>query len=80
MQLTKSIHNEKYRELIDNLKCARIEAGLSQQQVADVLGKPQSYIAKVEGYERRLDIIELIEFSNEVNADIIKLVSKLICK
>lgn len=35
---------------------------MTQQQLADALGKPQSFVAKVEGYERRLDVIEFLKF------------------
>lgn len=59
--MSKSIYNEEYRKLIDALKSARLEAGLTQQQVADAFGKPQSFVAKVEGFERRLDVIEFVK-------------------
>lgn len=70
MRLSKSIYNEEYRKLIDALKSARIAAGMTQQQVADALGKPQSFVAKVEGYERRLDVIEFIAICKVVDADL----------
>jgi len=41
------------------LKKLRKEAGLSQQALADSLGKPQSFVSKYESGERRLDILEL---------------------
>lgn len=43
---------------------------MTQQQVADALGKPQSFVAKVEGYERRLDVIEFIAICKVVDADL----------
>ena len=61
--MSKSIYNEAYRSLVEALKAARKEAGATQQDVAKSLNKPQSYVAKVEGFERRLDVIELIEFA-----------------
>jgi len=67
--LSKSIYNEEYRKLIDALKSARITAGMTQQQVADALGKPQSFVAKVEGYERRLDVIEFWRISALLGID-----------
>jgi transcriptional regulator with XRE-family HTH domain len=70
VRLSKSIYNEEYRKLIDALKSARIASGMTQTQVADALGKPQSFVAKVEGYERRLDVIELIEFCKVIGTDI----------
>ena len=59
----KSVYNDDYKKLIERLKQARLDAGLSQQVVASKLGKPQSYISKVESGERRVDIIEVKEFA-----------------
>ncbi len=71
-----SIHNEVYRELINALVSARKDAGLTQQTVADRLGKPQSYIAKIEGLERRLDIIEFLLITNEISLNPIQLIDQ----
>lgn len=67
--MSKTIHNQTYKALIAELKKARRAAGLTQQDVADALDKPQSYVAKTEGFERRLDIIELMEYCEAVRAD-----------
>lgn len=64
-----SIHSTVYRELIEFLIEARNSAGLNQQTVADSLGRPQSYLAKVEGFERRLDVVEYLEFAKAVEAN-----------
>lgn len=61
--MTKSVYTKDYKEIIERLKKARVEAGLSQQEVADKLGKPQSYISKIESGERRLDVAEMKKFS-----------------
>lgn len=59
-----SIHSQEYQDLIDRLVKARKDAGLTQKEVAKLLNKPQSYISKVETYQRRLDILELKEFAS----------------
>lgn len=41
------------------LRQVRKEAGLSQQELAYLLHKPQSFVSKYESGERRLDILEL---------------------
>ena len=61
--MSKSVYTKDYKEIIERLKTARIEAGLAQQEVADKLGKPQSYISKIESGERRLDVAELKKLS-----------------
>jgi len=65
-QLPKSIHNDAYKALVERLIKARLAAKLTQQAVADKLGRPQSYVAKVEGLERRLDAIELLLLAKAV--------------
>ena len=47
--------------LQEALKQIRLDAQLTQSDLARRLGKPQSYVSKYEGGERRLDIIELEE-------------------
>jgi ribosome-binding protein aMBF1 (putative translation factor) len=64
--MTKSIHTDGYQELIGILVDARGACGLTQQQLADRLGKPQSFVAKYEGCERRLDIAEYIEVGRKL--------------
>lgn len=64
-----SIHDPRYQEVIRLLKTNRELAGLSQQQVADRLGQHQSYIAKIETGERRLDVIELIDLLSALESD-----------
>ncbi|WP_367226841.1 helix-turn-helix domain-containing protein [Mesorhizobium sp.] len=43
--------------------------GLTQTQVAEMLGRPQSFVAKYEGGERRLDIIEFLDVTAALDAD-----------
>lgn len=61
--MSKSIYSKDYADIIERLKAARIEAGLAQQEVADKLGKPQSYVSKIESGERRLDVAEIKKFA-----------------
>ena len=61
--MSNSIYSKDYKEIIERLKKARLESGLAQQEVADKLGKPQSYISKIESGERRLDVAEIKKFS-----------------
>ncbi|MBN8656105.1 MAG: helix-turn-helix transcriptional regulator [Anaerolineae bacterium] len=61
--MSKTVHTEKYKDFLARLCRARKEKGLSQVEVAKALGKHQSYIAKCENGERRVDIIELLEFA-----------------
>lgn len=67
--MSKSIYDEEYRKFIDALKAARKAAGMTQQDVANELGRPQSFVAKVEGYERRLDVVEFLHLCKAMGAE-----------
>ncbi len=48
-----------YGRLRERLKAARVEAGLTQAQVAHLVGRPQSFVSKIEVGERRVDFIAM---------------------
>ncbi|KTR83853.1 hypothetical protein NS277_07905 [Novosphingobium barchaimii] len=49
-----------YRTLIEVLAALRQELGVSQRELARRIGKPPSFINKIELFERRMDILEFI--------------------
>lgn len=49
---------------------ARIDAGLTQVQVADKLGKPQSFVSKYERGERRIDFTEFLEIADALGLEL----------
>lgn len=61
--MSKTIYSEEHQYLVSRLRNARIEAGLSQEEVARKLNRTQSYISKVESGQRRVDIVQLKEFA-----------------
>jgi len=61
--MPKSIYGEEYKKVVENLRKAREDAGFRQEDVAQKLGKPQSYISKIERGERRVDVVELKAFA-----------------
>jgi len=72
----KTIYQEPYLRLVQALVQARKNAGLTQTQVAEKLAKPQSYIAKVEGADRKLDVMEFVELCEAIHqnpSELIKL-------
>lgn len=55
-----SIYSEQYQLIIHALKEARIKQNLTQAKLAQALNRPQSFVAKVENGERRLDVVEFV--------------------
>jgi transcriptional regulator with XRE-family HTH domain len=52
-----------YKELCGRLVAAREHAGLTQREAAAKLGRSHSFVAKSEAGERRVDVVELIQFA-----------------
>lgn len=75
--MKKSVYSRAQKVLRENLVAARKDAGLTQQELADRLGKPQSFVAKYEGGERRLDVVEFITVSAKIGCSAEKLLGKI---
>jgi transcriptional regulator with XRE-family HTH domain len=58
----RSLHFPDYQAMVQLLVQERLAAGLTQRQLAQRLGKPHSYVSKIEVSERRIDIMELIHY------------------
>lgn len=58
--MSKTLRTPEHVYLCQRLRQVRLDAGLTQADLADRLDKPQSFVAKVETQERRLDLIEFV--------------------
>ena len=76
--MQKSSHSAEYHLLRAELQRIRKLAGLSQRDLADNLGVPPSWVAKVELGERRIDLVEFCWFASACGADALEAASRLI--
>jgi len=72
-----SIYEREQTILREWLIERRKEALLTQRELADILGVVYSLVGKVETGERRLDVVELIQYCSGLKADPIKLIRLL---
>lgn len=75
--MAKSIYSaeqEKFRSL---LRQTRTEAGITQVDLAKRIRRPQSFIAKIEAGERRLDVIELRQVCQALGITLPEFVDRL---
>lgn len=75
--MKKSIYSKRYTALLVALVDARKSAGITQQQLADKLKKPQSFVAKYENGERRLDMAEFMTIAEELGVDPAKILQDI---
>ncbi|MER9794165.1 helix-turn-helix transcriptional regulator [Mesorhizobium sp. M0213] len=67
--MPKSLRSPRHQRFLTQLISLRKAKGMTQAQVAEKLGRPQSFVAKYEGGERRLDIIEFLDVTAVLDAD-----------
>lgn len=67
--MSRSVFSEPYEALLRALIEGRRSAGFRQIDLADRLGKPQSFISKFETGERRLDIVEFLVIAKTIGLD-----------
>lgn len=65
----RTLRSPGHLALIAALKQARTGAGLTQNQLADRLKRPQSFVAKYENGERRIEVVELVQIANAIGCD-----------
>jgi transcriptional regulator with XRE-family HTH domain len=67
--LSKTVHSANQRAFCVLMRETRKKAGLTQDQLAKRLKRPQSFIAKYEAGERRLDVMEFVAISRAMDDD-----------
>lgn len=67
--MTRSVFLLSYGVLTQCLVDARIAAGVTQIELAARLERPQSFVSKVEGGDRRLDVIEFPQITTALKVD-----------
>lgn len=73
----KEIASNSRDKLRTLLREVRADAGLTQAELADKLGVPQSVVSKYESGERRLDILELREICRGLDLSLLDFVRRL---
>lgn len=76
--IAKTVHTPDQAAFCRLMIGARKAAGLTQQDLADRLRKPQSFVAKYEGGERRLDVVEFVAVTQAIGADPIRILRALL--
>jgi transcriptional regulator with XRE-family HTH domain len=72
-----TIHTKLHRDLVEFLAEKRDEAELSQRELARRIGHFQSWVAKTEAGQRRLDVVELFALADAIGFDVVELVKWL---
>jgi transcriptional regulator with XRE-family HTH domain len=75
--MSRSVFSEPYEVFLRALIEGRKTAQLRQVDLAERLGKPQSFISKYETRERRLDVVEFLMIAREIGLDPHQLIDQM---
>jgi len=73
-----SIATKRHQQLIEILIDARKQKGIRQAELARRVGKTQTFVARFEAGQRRIDAIELLALCEIIGIDPVKVVRKVL--
>lgn len=75
--MQKSLRTPRQMLLQSLLVEARKSKGLTQAELAVMLNKPQSFVAKYENGERRIDVVEFVDICATLNVSTIDILASI---
>jgi len=75
--MPKTLRSPRHEALIALLVKERKKAGLTQAEVAKKLRRYQSFVATVEGGQRRIDVVEFLDFAAAIGFEPRDAISRL---
>ena len=77
-RLSKSLYSDRWEQLLGILKRIRKEKGLTQVELAKILQRPQSLIAKIEAGERKLDVCQFLDYVEAIGGNPTAIIQELL--
>ena len=78
--MPKTIFTGSNRVVVEALREARLQVGLKQSELAERVGKDQSWVSLVEGSQRRVDVVEFIDLARALGINPADLQSDIIAR
>lgn len=78
--MPKTVFSGSHKHLVELLVGARRKAGLTQTELAELIGKDQKFISLIERGQRRVDVLEFYAIAHAMGLDPLKFYGELIRK
>jgi transcriptional regulator with XRE-family HTH domain len=75
--MARTLVSKRHKALVALLVECREAAGITQTQLADRLGEYQSFVARLESGQRRVDVVEFLELAEVLGFDAGKVLSAI---
>ncbi len=76
--MQKTLGSKGHQTLVNLIVDKRKSAGLTQDDVAEMLGEHQSFVARLESGQRRIDVIEYVTLAQVIGFDAAEALKQLI--
>ena len=73
----KTLNSRRHKSLVDLLVKRREVIGMTQAELAARLGQYQSFVARLESGQRRIDVVEFLELSEILGFDAVQAIKTL---
>jgi len=71
------IQSAQYQIIIEVIQSARTSRGISQRRLSQLVGKPPTFINKIELLERRLDALEFVAIAHALEVPVDELLNAI---
>lgn len=78
--MPKTVFTGAHRHLVEVLLKARKAAKLNQTEVAERVGKDQTFISLIERSQRRVDVLEFVALAKAMGQDPVELFAKVVAR
>lgn len=78
--LGKTLNSRRHKSLVDLLVKRREVIGMTQAELAARLGQYQSFVARLESGQRRIDVVEFLELSEILGFDAVQAIKTIKAK
>ncbi len=75
--MSRTLGSPRHKALWRLLVAERKKAGLSQQKLAKILKEHQSFVARLESGQRRIDVVEFLELAEIIGFDPARALTKI---
>jgi len=75
--MEKSLFTREWQEVVTLLRTLRKERGITQEELAERIQEPQTFVSKCERGGRRLDLLEVREFCRAIGVPFVEFVQQL---
>ena len=75
--MSSNLSSDAYVAFVEALVAVRRDQGVSQEDLARRLGKPQSFVSKSERRQRRIDAVEFIAIAEALDLSASELLQRL---